>query len=384
MCPDCFFQDNQITIPSNASHVQVSEIRVMVPQNVKLKSFELTVERTIFDSHSSGSFHPSKMVSITFSDTTLDTFTANIESNKFTNNSLTENGELVSIDLVGITLQIPATINYRLNNVTGNEGVGLMVTMDSVNMPGNISIEDNLFQKNYGEAVSIHCKGICSTYSLNITFANNEISHNSVSLTDYGIMVIHTATLYLINDNFHGNTGTALYILDTNLHVAGKVKFIRNAGKYGGGLGMYGTSDLFANGAVATFTGNLALYGGGIYIAMEEQGPDICKSFIDDNCEFVFHIMDNKASSSGDNVYFVSKDLAECIQLYLEECSNISQYNDLGFGSSVVTIQGVYGNIDNNSRLQIFPGQNIIINSTVFDIFNVQSTCIATVFSAML
>ena len=378
---NCSFQENYIlyVFNENTNFSQVVEIGVILYSG-RINALNITIENSEFQSHQS-SF--GKIVWTAFYGLQLQQFHFNLAGNVFDENLLSVKGHLVSLYLSNLTWAVPQII-FQFNNITQNIGIGLNVEYSNLTSPGTVLVDNSIFEANYGKAISVNCLQCSANQIPQINISNTYINANAVPLTETGVTVIQGANFFLINSTFQDNIGTALYLSDVQCHPLGFIQFIHNAGKYGGGLAMYGSTDLFADQASVHFLDNLALYGGATYVALtleDDQGQNICRSFIMENCKFVFSFENNKASSSGDNVYFEGNNFAICMENYLSYCFNITGYGNqtLGFGSSATSIEAMFGD-DGTNVLTVFPGQNMIINSSVVDAFGIDSSCIATVF----
>ncbi len=373
----CLFQDNVIVNPADLdSGTIVAEVEVFAG-DASFDLMNITIESSKFANHSATQF--SKMVSVLCVGSKFIKFHAQVKYNLFANNYLKQSGEIVAFYFTDVISKFLTNIEYEFNDATSNIGNSLSAHYSNVSNMNTVAIRNSTFVKNHGQAIFVHCKNCpVSKTIVNMTFV--EISENNIQFIQNGVVEIHHGILYLNNSSFFDNTGTGLRVTSSFVFPEGTILFERNAGTYGGGLSMYGTSELFANGANTVFTDNLALYGAGLYIGIAVLQDNQCELFIKTNCEFVFSFHNNKASSSGNNVFFEDIALAQCIEQYLDDCFNITDYKNLGFGSSVNQIEGIYGNRDNNSKLSLFPGQNVIVNSSVYDAFGIMSSCVATVY----
>ena len=373
---DSLFQNNQILDPGEESSTKVAEIGVFVG-NSSIDHFNITIEDSKFANHSAFIF--SNMINVLCIGSKFNLFHVQIRYNLFENNYLMQSGQLVAVYLTNVISWFSTTMEYAMNDALQNTANCFGVLLTNVTSTKNVIIRNSSFVNNYGQSIYVHCVG-CQSIETIVNASFIEIIQNSVQFLQNGAMEVHHGTLHLVDSSFCNNTGTALRIIDTVLYAMGTLYFERNAGTYGGGIGMYGNSQLIANDAYTVFTNNLALYGGGLYIGITDTSEDRCEAFITGNCEFVFKFLNNRASSSGNNVFFEDITLANCIVRYLNDCLHITQYNDLGFGSSVNEINQIYGNDDNTTKLRVFPGQNVLINSSVYDAFGIQSSCVATVY----
>lgn len=374
----CEFKQNHYNTVSEL----ISEIGMLI-DSTKLGTFYMIIEHSTF-ADAQGGF-ASNMIFVNMITSYLTKFSTNVTLNTFANNTLTHVGSLTSVSLYQSVIP-SAMITYEYNNVSNNVGRALKITCSNNTFPTTVTIKESNFIQNNADGGIIYIHNYNSQQSndlFTVNISNVLVSENVIRLTSDGVVSIANANMGISNSSFVRNTGTALYLVDTHLFVSGEIQFIKNAGLNGGGMAMYGKSDILANEADVVFYGNIALYGGGAYIQLSsdsQNAPDFCKRFLDDNCDFVFTFLHNGASSSGYNVFFEQIDLPECVNTYLQHCLNISDDDAFGFASCTVEIVGIYGNQENSSALKVFPGQNIIINSTVIDAFQHKSSCVSTVF----
>lgn len=347
--------------------------------SAKLKTFHMTVRHCTFADTRGGV--ASNMIFVNTFGLRLNKFQMEIGSNTFTNNSFTAGGSLTFVNLYWSVIP-SAIITYEYNNVSNNVGRALKVMCSNNTYPAVILLKESNFVQNHADGV-IYIHSLQGYESFTVNVSNLYLFENTVTLAANGVVNIANAHMNILNSSFICNTGTALYLENTRLFVSGEIYFVENAGLNGGGMAMYGDSDILADEADVVFDSNIALYGGGAYIQLSANArnvDDFCNRFIDDNCDFKFQFLNNRASSSGNNVFFEQINLPVCVETYLEHCLNISDDDVFGFASCTVDIVGIYSNQQNASVLQVFPGQNIIINSTVIDAFQHESSCVATVF----
>ncbi len=377
---DCEFHDNLIIGDHDrligVNSTKVTDIGINVT-DANLGLLNITIERSKFYNNSASAF--SKIIDISCKESKLGSIYSHIQAVSFVNNSFMNTGEMVSIYLKNVVSRVPSMLEYIFNDISSNIGDGLMIRYSNMSNVKFTFIQHSRFEKNFGKSVYIYCD-ICLQSENIVNISNIEVIGNTIPFIKIGAFETYQSTTFISNSSFINNTGTALQITDTQFYPLGILYFVRNAATYGGGISMYGKSNFFANDAIAIFTNNLALYGGAIYIGIESIEVHACSSFVADNCDFIFHFTNNKASSSGDNVFFVENELAECVIQYISLCFNATDHAHLGFGSSVTTIQHIYGNNNSTNILTIFPGQNIPINSSVMDAFGSPSSCVAAVY----
>ena len=303
-----------------------------------------------------------------------------ITGNTFFNNSVSI-GQLVSFYFSDMTItSIDISLTY--NAIVYNTGNGFHIEHWNVSEPGTFLISNNNFTANNGSVIVMKCRPCLYPRVPFVTFDNVLVAGNVIPLTVGGVLQFTNQQLFLLNSTFYANVGTALYIVDCNVYVSGGVLlFLSNSGRNGGGVALHGQTviNVYKQSQVQ-FYENCALYGGAIYIDVDFL--DYC--YINDPyCNMTTAIRDNRASSSGNNLYLTNPNVAfDCLSTYLDNCYNISDYLDkkLGFGSSGSEIGFMYGDNDTTSILTIFPGQNIVVNTSVYGAFDERSSCVASVY----
>jgi predicted outer membrane repeat protein len=141
--------------------------------------------------------------------------------------------------------------------------------------------------KQYGEGGGIDTFKIYISHSIikgNKIISSPKLAANKVSGS--GAIYIQGAPIFLDNANITSNTYTALVLDSAHVSVSGNVFFINNTGQNGGGMALYGTSDIIvAENANLTFIGNnCSVKGGAIYV--KTPGPPIVAF---DTTELILH-----------------------------------------------------------------------------------------------
>ena len=378
----CIFSNNSINTDIDISYKTISEIAIMLPF-CKAKHVSFSFEQNTF-TNSHGNY--GRIIWAGLYSPDVDDFQIYSNSNVFKNNDVSNFGQLIALYFSDLTKTRVNTI-IRNNTIMSNIGNAIDIQHFNVTRSGTIHITDSIFKNNKGAAI-ILSRDFCpyEMFSIvnisNITVANNSMS----SLLNNGVVSITNQTIFLSDSNFTNNTGTALYIHDTILYPSGQLAFIHNVGRNGGGvvISTATTVKVYSPTSV-NFLNNVALYGGAIYISISERDSYGEWCFIeDDDCNLNVHSSGNKASSSGSNIFFSDPNTVDnsCWNSYLHRCFNISnQYNSqLGFGSSVSSITAISSNTNIKNTMKLFPGQNIVINASLYGVFGKQSSCIATVY----
>ena len=196
-----------------------------------------------------------------------------------------------------------------------------------------------------------------------------QISQSSIfSLSDIKDMSISNAT-------FRNNLGTPIIFLSSEsyeelyLTISGNLSFVQNTGLYGGAFAIYNLY-LFLDltlPSLVIFKENSALFGGAVYI----QGPEVHTSRY---CNTILKFINNNAVTAGNSVYFASNP-AYGIHSYCKfNFSDKSDIRSLATDISFIPIN------NHTISLSIFPGQNIIANVSITDMFGIPSSCIADVY----
>ena len=187
-------------------------------------------------------------------------------------------------------------LNTNFTNNSGTYGAELNIFMvlnaNHVVTPLVIFIENCSFVENRGcpgSAIAVHQEKSADfrTFALqiivkNCTFAKNSypstFSPNYIQKAKHDLL--NTLALYFIQDIifincwFEKNYGTPINVYDPQLHLYGKVAFVKNSEMNGGGLYLSGSSllVLLPNTHVCLFNNSASVYGGGIFVAPMSYG----------------------------------------------------------------------------------------------------------------
>ena len=244
-----------------------------------------------------------------------------------------------------------------------------------------VRIENSLFKYNKGTNIRLlSCYDNCEFLLTNNIFTHNKgtmvhatsslliISNNTMSyitnqvFLDIAVMFLDKSSLtFAMNSNFTNNVGTAVKLvnpLEINFNENSTVQFYNNTGRNGGALQVIcnelcDSFDEFIEEFItrATFTNNLAVYGGAMYIQMSNNGSLCYLVDIFSYKKFV----DNKAISDGNTVAvdYTGTDIPSC----MSENITLMYYSKIRLLPTYI----------NKSMLTLFPGEYIrfAVNSTM-------------------
>ena len=172
------------------------------------------------------------------------------------------------------------------------------------------------------------------------------------------------------NLTFRKNLGTSLvfeneqmYDEGLDLCAMGNLLFEANSGIYGGAMSLYSVTINSSCQSIISFQNNYGIYGGALYL---ENSSSLC--LCPNLCLTNLKFNDNRATTSGNSVYFASSSNLKF------KCQNFSM-EDIGSAASSITLHS-----QDSCCLSIFPGQNIKVNISITDYFNQTSLCTAGVF----
>ena len=115
------------------------------------------------------------------------------------------------------------------------------------------------------------------------------------------------------------------------------------------------------------FDGNLADYGGAIYISSNHNNNSCVIDTT--NCSSASSITfnNNKGLINGNDLYITEREQAECTRNYIATC-----FGNKFLDSGLVGTPTLHVNFTTNST-EVFPGQNIRLGLTVQNFFNANS-----------
>ena len=269
-----------------------------------------------------------------------------LSHNSFDNNT---NTSLLSIEIKSKSSQVHAHNIIRVTSsaVTNNDGPsGLIAIMNTDPLHGEafVHLVSLLVKNNTGQYREDASESLQST----IVYVKN-VQQSSISNTTFRKNL--GTSLVLENEQFYDN------IFD--LCAMGNLLFEANSGIYGGAMSLYGVTINNSCQSIISFQNNYGVYGGALYL---ESSSSLCLCPLT-NLKF----NDNRATTSGNSVYFASS------TDFNFECKNLSM-KDVGSAASSIILHS-----PDSCCLSLFPGQNIIVNLSITDHFNQPSLCTAGV-----
>ena len=168
-------------------------------------------------------------------------------------------------------LQLSNSSNIVIKYCLIQNSIGQALVLSG--MSGDVIIEycRFLYNKEYrGHGTAIHYTSSVS-YG-NVTVANCEFSGNiyALSVVYFGPSFtnnLQTCDICIRDSSFYCNKGVPIYLSNQKLHIYGKMEFVNNTAKNGGGIYISNYSEvIFQNTTSANFVHNVAYYGGAIYL----------------------------------------------------------------------------------------------------------------------
>ena len=279
-----------------------------------------------------------------------------IDQNTFENNTHTRliNTELRTKDNIIMHSTITITELTLLNNV----GLSGLVVIKS-NKPLHESFRVNLtvlrVENNTGSYKEDASESLKATI-VYIKNVNRLIIHDSTFQKSLG------TSLVFENEQFYG-------VNRLDLCIMGNLQFDANTGIYGGAMSLYSVVINSSCQSTILFKENYAVYGGALYL---ENSPSQC--VCPGECLTTLEFNDNRAITSGNSVYFASSSSD-----FNLECKNFSM-KDVGSAANNIILHS--RDTACSHCLNIFPGQNIIVNISITDQFNQSSLCDGQIYSS--
>ena len=167
--------------------------------------------------------------------------------------------------------------------------------------------------------------------------------------------------------SFSDNQGSPIVIKQPNedktrLSVGGEVLFTNNTGVLGGACGLHNVHVMIKTTTEVNvvFENNSAVYGGALYLN---------KTTISDaRCKLKANFINNKATTSGNSVYFASTPqgaIPNCSFIDIQRADINSPARNIKYAEHIISL---------------IPGQNIYLNVSVTDFFGLPSSCTADVY----
>ena len=205
-------------------------------------------------------------------------------------------------------------------------------------------------------------------YMSNINLVSNKIKWIEYSIIRItALLLSHEQNLNISNINIINNTGTGLKLKQVKMYF-NNITFYNNTGVYGGGMSLY-HSHIYLTGPLI-FERNTALFGGAIYIATTETlDPSYCTTFE----QIIF--TGNSAGTLGPDVFIEDGFSVSDTIHYIFQCINDTISNNVT-GDHIIS--GPH-NININSTITLFPGQNLTYSAKVTDYFGNLTSCLVNI-----
>ena len=208
---------------------------------------------------------------------------------------------------------------------------------------------------------------------------NTHIMQNH-TVEDFEVSGIHLVNVnevvFLNQTTFQNNIGTSLYVESmeimhsTGFCILGNLIFRQNFGLLGGAMALRGVSINTTCKSKVLFEDNYGVYGGALYL--EKSPCDVVSHGT--LSQMTFEFFDNNAMTAGNSIYFASAPVwnleNECLRN-----SNLSNTDVRSFPTNIL----VYYQ-KNYNYLAVFPGQSIILNTSITDHFGAPSSCTTSAF----
>ena len=244
----------------------------------------------------------------------------------------------------------------------------------SANLLARISFLNTIFDGHNSTALSLLLNNTSESYLVNSVFTGG-LSRTIRTNDPHHVWITHYnfTDLHIIDCSFVGviNGGTALWAINTLIHMAGNNTFINNYGIYGGAVRLSRSQVVTSAGTFVNFINNLANYGDAVYI--EDM---LCPLF----------------SIDGGYPYFVFRRNAEGISVrsyvYINKPKNVTScmpssdmYNVSFSGDTLVTTSATNVSIELAvGSKSVTPGKDIILNVSVKDYFQRLATCEGSIY----
>ena len=204
--------------------------------------------------------------------------------------------------------------------------------------------------------------------SLTVKYNTGQYREGTSESLEAAIVYVKNVQRMTIDGSFfQKNLGTSLVLENEQIQskgldlcVMGNLQFDANSGIYGGAMSLYSVNIDVSCHSNVSFENNYGVYGGALYLE-NSSGLCVCPGM----CSTNFY--DNRATTSGNSVYFASS------TDFNFECKNLKM-KGIGSAASSIVLHS-----PDSCCLNIFPGQNIIVNVSITDHFNQSSLCTAGV-----
>uniref|UniRef100_A0A1X7T2I8 Uncharacterized protein n=1 Tax=Amphimedon queenslandica TaxID=400682 RepID=A0A1X7T2I8_AMPQE len=242
-----------------------------------------------------------------------------IVASQFINNSATTIGGALRMDLGSCAnFNFYITASNFIGNRAGTAGGAIGITNNKAKFGGGVSIQIVHYEA-FSDRINIYQKKL-----------RGKLFKATLFVTD--------ATVQLISKIlFANNTGTALYAVNTRVHMTSHahINFSNNTGDQGGAIFFADDSTIDYNkrttisSSLIYFSNNKALIGGAVYIQslinIHEGTCFISKIHNND----IFHFTNNNATNGFGHDIFVST-LQDCVTLYSENATTLFKAGKMG------------------------------------------------------
>ena len=238
-------------------------------------------------------------------------------------------------------------------NNSGRSGL-ITVQNKQLRVQGNVSIEmKNLSLENNSGHIYVQDQPIAQNIETSVIFLSN------------------INNLLLVNTTFKNNWGTSLLIEPgkgqgtmLNFCVLGFLVFQNNSGLLGGGLALNSVNINSSCKSDILFVTNSGVYGGALYL----ENTHLYSSGLLP-CSTAINFSDNSARTAGNSVYFASTPIWNLTN----DCLKNLSIDDVGTVAMNLSVHY------SGESLKVFPGQNIILNTSITDLFGGPSSCMVNV-----
>ena len=276
--------------------------------------------------------------------------------------------------LVLIYCEIPFYLELDNCSIYDNDiGIGFQFESSNseLNSESMINITNCVFTNNTS-ADRIFVITIDRLYMSNVNLISNKMKRIETSIML--ITPVHPngefeQHLNISNINFISNTGTALKLVDVTMYF-NNITFYNNTGLNGGGMSLYQTSIYLAG--PLRFKKNKAVFGGAIYIAMNDGFA------FDSYCTTLEQITfsSNFAITFGDDVFMEDGYSVSDIMYFTFPCIDKTNINNVSGDHIISAPHNITINQQSNSTITLFPGQKLTYSADVTDYFGNLTSCL--------
>ena len=267
--------------------------------------------------------------------------------------------QLVNIQVV----ENNATLLVILNNLHVLNNVGEVEL---------ITVANKVANKNFKAIVCIE---------MSLVMENNTHIMQNRTVEDLEVSGIHLVNVKKVvfrnHTTFQNNIGTPLFVENkhsyTGFCILGNLIFRQNFGLLGGAMALHGVSINTSCKSKVLFKDNNSVYGGALYLENTECHVGLHGTM----SQTTFKFFENSAMTAGNSIYFASYPIWNLGN----ECLRNSNLSNTDVGSFPTNI--LVHTQDNRNSLTIFPGQSIILNTTITDYFRAPSSVQPALFSSV-